>query len=223
MHCPIILLNLERAEERKQKIISQFSELGIEDYFVFPALDGKDIKNQSLSCGIIQGYGLGRKLSYGELCITLSHISILKFAQIMNFDKIIILEDDIVLCKDWVARINKLIDILPDDWEHVYLSGHSDYVKLPKLDKINLSPSPKIIGTWSYMVNKTAYSKMIKYLMGLYTTTDDMIMHMIEIGKLKSYTYLPFVTYVADSFSDNFNSMTTNHPSIKYFNENIEL
>jgi GR25 family glycosyltransferase involved in LPS biosynthesis len=220
---PIIVLNLERAEDRKNKIISQFMDLGINNYFIYPAFDAKNIKNQSLSCGIIQGYGMGRKLSYPEISIIISHLGALKFAQMMEFNNVIILEDDVILCKDWVKRLDKLLSMIPEDWEHIYLSGHSNYVSLPKLDKIKLYPSPKITGAWSYMVNKSAYSKIINYIMSFITTYDDMIMHMIEINKLKSYTYLPFLTYIGEGHSDNWGDKISNHPSINYFNENIEL
>jgi GR25 family glycosyltransferase involved in LPS biosynthesis len=234
---PIIVLNLERAPERKEIMIKQFTNLRMDQnlhYYFMPAYDGRYMSNLTLNANIGIGYGLGRQFQKGELGIIMTHLAALKFAQMMDWDNVIIIEDDVILCEDWHERLDKLFWLLPKDWEHVYLSAHSDYVKFENLFDVNgnvpgIIKSPQAVGAFSYMVNKSAYSKVIKYTTSFMTTFDDMIMYMILQGKLNSHLYFPFMTFhnANNSFvwsetpghlaHDN----TKMHSSYKYFKNKL--
>lgn len=198
---PIIVLNLERSINRKQSMINQFNNLRMDEglhYYFLPAFDGVNITNFSFNVNIAMGYGTGRKFQKAEVGIIVSQIAAIKFAQTMNFDKVIILEDDVVLCEDWHERLDRLLNLLPETWEHVYLSGHSDYVKLDKYANFgtpSIVEAPKMVGAFSYMVNKPAYSKLTRFTSSILTTFDDMVMYMIDQKKLNSYVYFPFMTF----------------------------
>ena len=195
---PIVVLNLERSNKRKELMINQFNKLNLienKDYFFLPAFDGINLTNFSFKLNIGIGYGNGRAFQKAEVAIIMSQISAIKFAQMMKFDNVIILEDDVILCEDWNERLNILKEKLPENWEHVYLSGHSDYVKFNKVDVPTLLKAPQMVGAFSYMLNNIAYSKITKYTTSMITTFDDMIMYMITQNKLNSYVYFPFMTY----------------------------
>ena len=198
----IIILNLERAKSRKENLINQFEERNISNYFFLPAYDGRYMTNLTISANIGIGYGSGRNFQKAELAIIMSHLSAIKYAQMMGLDEVIILEDDVVLCNDWNERLEILKTAIPSDWEHIYLSGHSDYVKFKKYEIPTIIKSPKMVGAFAYMVKKDAYSKIINYCTSFMTTLDDMIMHMIDQKKLNSYAYFPFMAFhnADDSF-----------------------
>jgi len=233
---PIIVLNLERASQRKDIMIQQFTKLQMDQnihYYFLPAYDGNFITNFSFNANISIGYGTGRVFQKGELAIIMTQIAAIKFAQIMNFNSVIILEDDVILCEDWYKRLDILRQKLPENWEHVYLSGHSDYVKFDVYDKPTLLPSPRLVGAFSYIVNKSVYSKIIRFTSSFLTTFDDMIMIMIDkdksIHKLNSYIYFPFMTFhnANESFvwdGKDPGHLTHNnnmHSSYKYFKNKI--
>jgi len=195
---PIIVLNLERSAQRKETMVRQFDRLRMEEnvhYYFLPAYDGINITNFSFNVNVGMGYGTGRKFQKAEVAIIMSQIAAIKFAQMMRFFCVVVLEDDVVLCEDWNERIEKLVKTVPTDWEHVYLSGHSDYVKFDVYDEPTVLPSPKMVGAFSYIVNRLAYAKITRFATSMMTTYDDMIMHMVDQGKLKSYVYFPFMTF----------------------------
>lgn len=229
---PIIVLNLERAPQRKEIMIKQFQELRMDQnlhYYFMPAFDGRYMTNLTLNANIGMGYGSGRPFQKGELGIIMTHLASIKFAQTMNWDNIIILEDDVILCEDWHKRLDILFEKIPKDWEYVYLSGHSDYVKFNVYDQPIILKAPQMVGAFSYMVNKSAYSKIIKFATSFMTTFDDMMMHMIVQGKLIGYTYFPFMTF--HNANDSFvwdktpghlaHNNTNMHSSYKYFKNKI--
>jgi GR25 family glycosyltransferase involved in LPS biosynthesis len=225
----IIVLNLERSTDRRTILEKQFKKLGITNYTFFPCFDGKNIINASFTASIIKGTGMGRKLTTAEISIIMSHLGALKFIQAISshseydlqYAKVIVLEDDVVICEDWKARLDLLISMLPIDWEYVYLAGHSDFVKLPMYEKPTIIPAPKMIGAFSYMINRVGLEKLIKYCGEFTTTYDDMIMHKIQSGKLKAYLFIPFMTYHADSMSTLWDIPSVNHPSKNYFKNKL--
>jgi GR25 family glycosyltransferase involved in LPS biosynthesis len=195
---PIIVLNLERSTLRKELMIEQFEKLHLienQDFFFLPAYDGVNITNFSFNANISIGYGAGRKFQKAEIAIIMSQIGAIKFAQMMKFESVIILEDDVVLCEDWVERIDSLKRTLPSNWDHVYLSGHSDYVKFKVHTEPTLIEAPKMVGAFAYMLSNKAYSRVTRFTSSMLTTFDDMIMYMIDQGKLKSYAYFPFMAF----------------------------
>jgi glycosyl transferase family 25 len=218
---PIIIISLERAKKRKETMIEQMLNHSLKCEY-FPAFDGNDIINAAFTLPIIKGAGIGRKLQTSEICCTLSHLSALKHAQMMEYDEVIILEDDVILCEDWNERITQLLKLLPDDWEYVYLSGHSDYEKFKKYDEPTVIPAPKMVSSFSYMVNKSGIEKLIKQCSELTTTYDDMIMHKILAKKLNGYVFMPFVTYHCAEESYIWGETAKVHSSKFYFKNKID-
>ena len=229
---PIIVLNLERAVNRKENMIKQFDKLGLTEnthYFFMPAYDGAYLSNFSFNMNIGIGYGTGRKFQKAEVAIIMSQMAAIKFAQMMNFENVIILEDDVILCEDWVQRIDTIIESLPENWEHAYLSGHSDYVKFKEYDKLTIEPAPKMVGAFSYLLNKRSYSKICKHVMSCLTTYDDLIMYIISENKLKSFVCFPFLafhnandSFVWDGTAPGHLSHENNmHSSYKYFKNKL--
>jgi len=227
---PIFILNLDRATKRKENLISQFEKRNISDYLFLPAFDARYMTNLTISANIGIGYGMGRKFQKAELGIIMSHLSALKYAKMMQWENVVIIEDDVVLCEDWNERIVTLLKYLPGDWEHVYLSGHSDYVKFKKYETPTIIPAPAMVGAFTYMVNKSAYDKIINYCMSFMTTFDDMIMHMINQQKLKSFAYFPFMSFhnanesfVWDKTPGHLTHNNNMHSSYSYFKSKVNL
>lgn len=218
----IIVINLEKSKERKKELEKRFKELNVENYIFFPAFDNKNIINMSFSVPIIKGIGIGRKLSLPEVSIIMSHLGALKHARIMGYENTIILEDDVFICEDWKTRLEILKSLLPDTWEYIYLAGHSDYVTIPSYKTPTLIKAPKMVGAFSYMVNKLGLEKLIKYCGEFVTTYDDMITHKIENNKLEAYLYLPFMTYHKSGESFNWNIKCGEHSSFNYFKNKID-
>lgn len=216
----IIVIGLERAPHRREAMVEQLDRLEL-DYEIFPAFDAKGIINAQFSFPIIKGAGMGRKLQPAEICCTLSHIAALKHAKMMGYDNVVVLEDDVVMCSDWKKRMEYLFENLPEDWEYVYLSGHSDYVKLTPCDSPTIYKAPIMVSSFSYAVNRSGINKVIDIATEMTTTYDDMITHKIRVGKLNGYLYMPFVTYHAAQESYIWGETAKEHSSKKLFKDNI--
>jgi len=221
----IIVNSLERAKERRERIITQLKQLNI-DAMINDAVDGQELseeqKNKFLH--LPGGYREGEKFKPGEIGCTMSHINAIKMARMREWEYVIVLEDDVILAEDFEKRIKFLFKILPNDWEHVYLSGipRTPGYAIPfpaMLQLANVIPSPIIDCIPATIIRNSAYDKVIDYLEKFETTTDDSIIYLIHGSKvLKSYTYFPFCTYVEDNFTYIWDEkINREHKSKKYF------
>lgn len=220
----IIVISLNRAQERRKRIKEQLDSLDI-DAVIMDAVDGESLSNEDKNkkLHLPGGYRYGELFKPGEIGCTMSHINSLKIARENKWNYVIILEDDVVLAEDFEKRIKILFKFLPNNWEHVYLSG------IPKKEPSLASMIfPNIINsgftecTHSMMINSSAYEKIINKLSKFETTTDDIYCDLVMSNNLNSFTYYPFVTYANDGYTYIWNhELKREHKSKKYFKNKI--
>lgn len=221
----IIVISLERAKDRREKIKSQLASLNIKA-IIMDAVDGQNLveaeKNKKIT--LEGGYRFGEQFKPGEIACTMSHIKALQIAQKENWPYLIVLEDDVILAEDFERRIKILFQIVPPNWEHIYLSGipRFGFMPQPMIGLINVVSSIFTECTHSMIIKDSAYKKVINYLQKFLTTTDDSYNKIISLGELKSYTYYPFVTYAYDQFTYIWDQkIEREHKSKQYFKNKL--
>jgi len=219
----IIVISLEKAPERRNKIKEQLNNLGLEA-IIMDAVDGsllpEEEKNRSIKIG---RWRVGEKFKPGEIGCTMSHINALKRAKEMGWEYAIILEDDVVLAEDFTKRIRLLLKLLPPGWEHIYLSG-IPRTEPPASSLVfpNLLPSEFTECTHSMMISSSAYDRIIEKLSKFETTTDDIYCDLISKKAIISFTYYPFVTYANDEYTYIWDQkISREHKSKQYFKNKL--
>jgi len=219
----IIVISLEKAPERRERISKQLEKLEI-DAVIMNAADGNKLSKEELDKKIKIGrWRVGEQFKPGEIGCTMSHIKALEIAKEKNWPYVIVLEDDVILAEDFEKRVKFLFKLLPSTWEHVYLSG------IPKAEPsittllfMNIVPSVFTECTHSMMINSSVYDKLIETLSKFETTTDDIYCDMITKKNLLSYTFYPFVAYAHDEYTYIWNEkLKREHKSKKYFKNYI--
>lgn len=222
----IVVISLKRATERREAMKKEVERVSLENVIFLDAVDGKDLPDESIpNISLPGGWRYGEKFKPGEVGCTLSHVNALKMAKENEWDHVIILEDDITIAEDFNKRIKLLLRIVPRDWEHIYLSG-TPHLPYPPVNPFpHLIPSPRTDCTHSYILNSPAYDKVIEKLESLATTTDDLYNHMILAeGRLKSYSFFPYVTHANSSYSYIWNKSAGHNiknESKNYFKDKI--
>lgn len=218
----IVVISLKRAVERRKKMIDQLGKLPTFSWSILNAIDGGGLSGKELEKRIHLpgGYRYGEKMLPGEIACTMSHSLAITLAKENKWPYVLILEDDAVLADDFEKRIKHLLRILPPGWEHVYLSTnpHGGLFFSPQLSFMNIIESTFCDCITAYLVRDTAYDKILNYYSFFWTTADDMIAQMIKEGRLKSYTFYPYVVYSGDEFSYIWDQpIKREHPSKKFF------
>ena len=221
----IIVISLEKAKERRERITKQLNSLNI-DAVIMDAVDGRLLSDNQLNKTIHNpiGWRTGEKFKPGEIGCIMSHIKALNYAKEHNWEYAIILEDDIVLSEDFVKGIKFLFRILPQNWEHVFLGGHiymhAPPVFQPSVEKVNF----KVSGAYSYIVKNTIYDDLINEYLKIEIPVDDIIeMFTYRTSKIQSYIFFPFLVYPLLNYSYIWeeDSGGNLHPSFKYFKNKL--
>ena len=121
----VYCINLKHREDRKTNVLNQCEKYNLGEVHFFEAINGKDYDNH---------YGL----LPGAFGLILSNIEILKDAKNNNYKTILIMEDDCYFT-DEIKIINTYLDMLPDDWDMLYLGGNHNigWMGTPPPIKIN--------------------------------------------------------------------------------------
>jgi len=214
-----ILVSLKRATDRREEMRSQLSKLDI-NAIIMDAVDGLSLSDTQLNKTIHNpgGWRTGEKFRPGEIGCTMSHIKAINIAKENNWEYVILLEDDIIICEDFNKRLDLLFKMVPKNWEHIFLSGHP-YGYSPLIVPSCIPSTFKMSGTYSYILRNIAYEKTLNKLMMMEVPTDDIYEQLIiRDRKLISYTFFPFFTYPKLDYSYIWDETGDgNHPSFKLF------
>ena len=121
---PVLIISLTQAPKRRKFIREQMARQKI-DYAFFDAVDGNKLSYAYLSKFKIKKgeQCLGRPLSKGELGCTFSHLQVYEKMLAENIERLIVLEDDIIINNDFAVLLNNL-NTTPPQWDLLHL-GYS--------------------------------------------------------------------------------------------------
>lgn len=115
--CPVYLISLARAEDRRAHMIKQFSELGV-DFELVEAVDGKKLTpdQRAMYSARAARRVNERELSTGEIACALSHCKVYRKMLREGVEEALIVEDDACL-KPELFEVVHHRQALPGDWE----------------------------------------------------------------------------------------------------------
>jgi hypothetical protein len=111
----VYVVNLERDKDKHDLIKSKLNQLNI-DFEFYKAVDGSKLSGRKLL----------RQGTIGQVGCKQSHMNIFKQAKLENLSKILILEDDLFLLKDFNNHFHNCYEALintDSNWGQLYLGG----------------------------------------------------------------------------------------------------
>jgi len=146
----VYILNRDVDSDRLNNVKTRLENFDI-NFERFSAVDGNDLDETIIN-----------KYAYG--CYA-SHIKILKDALVNNYDKILILEDDVYFHKDFINGFRWTIANIPDNWDILYLGCSQQkntwsYIECTN----NYYKSQFCNGTFAYCVKLSVIQQMLNIL-----------------------------------------------------------
>lgn len=216
-----ILINLERRVDRTKRVLEHLKKRGIQNLLVYPAFDGKLIKNVSINPPK-RSYFSWISMNMNVASCGLSHVGALKMAKSLGYKKILMLEDDVVLSKDFNSRLEiyeKEVENL--DWEHLFVGGAIRKKANMKKISEHVWTSSFTDCTHAYIVKDAGIDKVANEILKFNTTLDDAVNDIILNGSLKSYTFIPLAAYQIAGFSDIDNRFIARTDTMQDYSENL--
>lgn len=161
---PILYINLDRSDDRKVHMETQFAKYNIKNYQRVQAIDGKEIYNMKgqeiADIKFINNYKIGTK---SELACTLSHLKAINYAYLNNYESVLILEDDcsLDLMEKWKDDLDKIVEKAPKDWEIIQLYISRNCIKGIE-HKIIKRINNECYGSVSYLLNRKGMQTILE-------------------------------------------------------------
>lgn len=199
----IFIINLKRRSDRKEQMIKRLTDASIGSYEFIEAYDGldpniinqfNDEKNKNPQNPIV---------TPGHFACLLSHIKAIKLAKSRNYSNIMILEDDVYFCNDFLL---KLSNITVSKYNMIYLGGIVSRKKI-FLSDWAFCDGYKIMGAYGYILSKSLYDIVLSNLEKLQDYVDILYIKKIQ-PKYK-------VLLLNDFIKTDLSSSDTSHKSKK--------
>jgi len=231
----ILIINLEKNKERKEKLEKQFKAYSISNYEFIEAIDGSLMIDELVPMPFgWHRHNVGEKYAKHfkneEIACLKSHIKAIKRAQELNLDFVVILEDDVIICEDWNKRLSKLLSLTPKKWNHIFLSGllnerekQTQFMPLNFAPFLHIEKSRITMGAFSYILKNEIFN-IVKNSFSLFNqTTDNVIEELMKANLINSYTFYPFLSYHDNDIKSEIwgEKYNLNHESIRYFVKNM--
>jgi hypothetical protein len=159
----VYCINLEHRQDRKINILSEIIKYDLGELSFFKAFNGNDFLNPY-------------KIPNGCFGLILSNIEIIKEAKNNNYKNILILEDDCYFTSE-VLNVDSYFDMLPDDWDMLYMGGnHNTHMGEPLPKQIN-DKIVKLHNTFTthfVAINHIMYDLILERLLKFDTAIDVM-------------------------------------------------
>jgi GR25 family glycosyltransferase involved in LPS biosynthesis len=193
------LISLQNIPERRDTLHAMQEQLP--DLHLVDAVDGRRLSREELQALTATGFLqppfvdgcmlTGRKLSLGQLGCFLSHRRVVE--QITQQEKpyALVLEDDITLVPDFVARVEELMEKIPFPFDILHLHVMDEQRDLLGLQPPLINPTPPgFWGTQAYLIPKTSASTILERLSTMRSTLD---LQLSYAGLRDYFTSLRFV------------------------------
>lgn len=160
------IVNLKKDIERREYISKLLEDADSLDKEFLEAVYGKELSaeqlNSEFDCDLAYKR-YGRQLNPGEIGCTLSHFKAYKKLLASKDSRVLLLEDDITILRDF-SKIDRIADCLPKDKPYVlFLSGDYWYKKMtPIEDGLSIADVYDAVGTYAYVINRKGAELILK-------------------------------------------------------------
>jgi mannosyltransferase OCH1-like enzyme len=193
----IYICHYKKLEKRKQSILEQLKEQKIHTYEFVENFDKtewnieeiekeypkvfKDLKKESKSCND----------KNSQISLALKHAFILKDVFKNKYKTSLILEDDVILCDNFVNYCNFFMTQLPNDWDIAWV-GSCLNLHEPNIDgKYVYKTSKGSRCTHAFLVSESMVNKVIDCISDINLAADHFYNYLIEKYNLNNYWFEP--------------------------------
>lgn len=160
----IYIINLKHRTDRWEKCLEQLNKYNITNYERFDAIC-PDLNDIDKSQYINFNTKTDKNYVMCALGCKLSHYNVIKNAKKQSYNQILVLEDDFLLCDNFIDKYNEIINIIENeniDLNMLYL-GFSNYFKNAYTDTsiTNIKKMKNAMTTHAYILHNSFYNNVL--------------------------------------------------------------
>jgi glycosyl transferase, family 25 len=182
-----VCVNLDRRPDRWKRMQMEFARHGIDGVHRFSAVDGNEVVLPSTWRHTAGAYG----------CL-LSHLHVVQQARELDFESVLIFEDDAVFHPEFTTKLAAFVADVPSDWDMLYFGAlHKDE---PFKISGRVCRITKANSTFAYALKRTVFEAFIEL--------NHRAEHVLDMNAYKlqerfnCYCFVPNLAWVQSAYSD---------------------
>lgn len=183
-----------KLSERKQYMQQHLAEAGINDVVWVENYDKNNWNEDEIRIDYPKAFNVmsidNRKMRNSEISLALKHCWIIKDIFTHMYDSALILEDDVLLCSDFVNTFNRFKQDLPADWDCCWV-GTCCNIHAEVIPGKNVYHGGKSRCTHAFMVSHRGAVKMLPLLSSLDAPADHFYNKLIAEANLNNFWFEP--------------------------------
>ena len=198
----IFICHWDKLTDRKEELIKVLSEENIFDYEFVCDYDKDTWSEEEIKYDfpkifeVVEGYG--RKLKSSEISLSLKHVKIIREVA-EKYEYALVLEDDVILCDNFVEEFLESHNQLPDDWDIAWVGTccglHAPTSEGKRVYRVNGSRC-----THAYAISNIGAKKVLSELKYCNTGSDFFFNLLIEKFNLNNYWFEPALAIQSPEF-----------------------
>ena len=199
----IFICHWDKLIDRKKELIRVLSEEKIFDYeFVYDydkeTWNEQEIRSQFPKIfEIVDGYD--RKLKPSEISLSLKHVKIIREVA-EKYDYALVLEDDVILCDNFIEEFFNSFNQLPDDWDLSWV-GTCCNLHAPAIEGKRVYQMDGSRCTHAYAISNRGANKVLSELKYCNTGADFFYNILIKKYNLNNYWFEPALAIQNSQFT----------------------
>jgi GR25 family glycosyltransferase involved in LPS biosynthesis len=199
----IFICHWDKLTDRKEELIKVLSEENIFDYEFVCDYDKDTWSEEEIKYDfpkifeVVEGYG--RKLKSSEISLSLKHVKIIREVA-EKYEYALVLEDDVILCDNFVEEFLESHNQLPDDWDIAWVGTccglHAPTSEGKRVYRVNGSRC-----THAYAISNIGAKKVLSELKYCNTGSDFFFNLLIEKFNLNNYWFEPALAIQSPEFT----------------------
>ena len=199
----IFICHWDKLTDRKEELIKVLSEENIFDYEFVCDYDKDTWSEEEIKYDfpkifeVVEGYG--RKLKSSEISLSLKHVKIIREVA-EKYEYALVLEDDVILCDNFVEEFLESHNQLPDDWDIAWVGTccglHAPTSEGKRVYRVNGSRC-----THAYAISNIGAKKVLSELKYCNTGADFFFNLLIEKFNLNNYWFEPALAIQSPEFT----------------------
>lgn len=187
----IYICHYKKLSERKEKILKQLHDFGIKNYIFVEHFDKDSLDEIEINRQYPKINDLKTNMSAAQKSLALKHAWIVEDTSRKEYNSVLVLEDDVVLCGDFPKYFNLYMQQLPKDWDIGWV-GSCFHLKEPQIDGINVYKTDRGSRcTHAFCLSGNFARRMWEEMRNINMPSDFYYNHIVKKFDINNYWFQP--------------------------------
>lgn len=202
----IYICHYSKLVDRKKTITEQLHRLGLSNYLFVENFDKDSWDVAEINSCYPKINDPANRMTEGEKSLALKHAWIIQDMHKHGYSSVLVLEDDAVLCPDFVQRYNAYMAQMPSDWDIGWV-GSCFNLREPQRPNTNVYKTNRGSRcTHAFCLSKAFAQKMIEEIKNINQPSDRYYNYIVKQFDLNNYWFQPPLALQSLEFSSSLNS-----------------